>query len=271
MQIERRLTCVVADDESLVRGRIVRLAREAGLDVLGEAADGAAAGAMIGSLRPDIALLDIRMPGPSGLDVLAALAAMTSPPAVVLVTAYGEHALAAFALAAVDYVVKPVERDRFAQAVARARSVVLDREARAALLRAQAALGGKRPDRLFFRQGSAILSCPLAQVRAFRAADDYVEADLPGRRSLLSVRMDALEAALPSPPFLRIHRSHLVNLDAALAVRTERGRPVLELETGAVLPVARGRLACVRQVFEAHHGRGHLLREREGSDRDGHT
>jgi two-component system, LytTR family, response regulator len=266
---ERSLTCVVADDESVVRARIVRLAREAGLDVVGEAADGAAAGALIGALRPDIVFLDIRMPGPSGLDVLAALDAMEVPPAVVLVTAYGEHALAAFALAAVDYVVKPVEHDRFAQAVARARAVVLGREARAALARAQAALGAERPDRLSFRAGGAILSCPLSEVRAFHAADDYVEAELPGRRPLLSVRMDTLEAALPSPPFLRIHRSHLVNLDHAAAIRTEMGRPVMELATGAALPVARARLAGVRQYFEEHSCLGRRLRDPESAGRDG--
>ena len=243
-------TCVVADDEPPIATRIARLAEAEGLRVLATCADGAEALDAIARLAPDIAFLDIRMPGLSGLDVLARLEAMPDPPACVLVTAYDAHAVAAFALAAVDYVLKPVSRDRFSAAVGRARTTVEGRDAAAQLARLRGVFGGGRPDRITLRDGARLVQLDPGAVARVEAADDYVTLHAGGRAHLLPVRLGALEPLLPSPPFLRCHRSHLVNLDhVTSADPTGDGRLMLRIK-GSPVPVSRSHVRAVRSHLD---------------------
>ena len=243
-------TCVVADDEPSIASRIARLATAEGLRVLATCANGAEALDAIARLAPDIAFLDIRMPGLSGLDVLARLEAMSDPPVCVLVTAYDAHAVAAFALAAVDYVLKPVAQGRFASAVARARATVEGRDAAAQLARLRGVLADGRPDRISLRDGVRLVQLDPKAIVRVEAADDYVMLHAGGRAHLLPVRLNALEELLPAPPFLRCHRSHLINLDhVAAADPTSDGRLVLRV-AGSAVPVSRGHVRALRAHLE---------------------
>lgn len=244
-------TCIVVDDEPEIRAHVARLARDNGLAVLAEAGDGHAARRLVTEFAPDILFVDIRMPGLSGLDLLTLLRDEPQPPVAVLVTAYQEHALVAFELSAVDYVTKPIDRARFALAVARASEQAKGRQAVAAMERLGSVLSGSRPDRLSFRDGPNIVTLRPDEVIRFAAMDDYVEAWWQNRSTLLSVRMAALAKALPSPPFLQVHRSHLVNLNHIKRASVEAGRMTLVLTGGAEVPVSRSRYAEVRRQLDA--------------------
>ena len=248
--MEPVVTCVVAEDEPLVAARVARLAEGEGLRVLAVRHDGAAALEAIAELAPEVAFLDIRMPGPSGLEVMDRLRALPRPPACVLVTAHDEHAVAAFALAAVDFVLKPISRDRFAAAVARARATVEGRDAVHQFARLRGALVSPRPDRITLRDGARLVRLDPGAIERVEGSDDHATLHAEGRAHLLPVRLAALERLLPDPPFLRCHRSHIVNLD-----RVERAEPRgdgrLRLMLGrAEVPVSRSRAALVRARLE---------------------
>jgi two-component system, LytTR family, response regulator len=241
------LSCVVADDEPTIRARVARFATANGLVVAEEVANGHGALAAVARHRPEILFLDIRMPGMSGLDVLAQLGRLPDPPATVLVTAWGEHALAAFELAAIDYVLKPLDPARFAIAVERASAIARDRQSRGALERLGAILRHGRPDRRTLRDGARFLQLAPSDIDRFVAMDDYVEVHSRHGRHLVNCRMAHLEDLLPSPPFLRVHRSHIVNLDRVVSADLSTGRPSrIALSDQTSIPVARSRVATVR-------------------------
>ncbi len=245
-----RLTCVVADDEPEIRERVAEMAIANQLIVAAKAADGREAVEAVGLHRPDILFLDIRMPALSGIDALQALASLSAPPATVLVTAFGEHALAAFELAAIDYVLKPLDPARFRIAVERASANVLAQRSRAAIEQLGTVLRDGRPDLMTFREGTRFLQLSPAQVHRFEGMDDYVEAYSDLGRHLLACRLTHLEHVLPNPPFLRIHRSHIVNLDRVSFCETAGSRQsFLRLGDGGDVPVARARLQDVREAL----------------------
>jgi two-component system LytT family response regulator len=208
-------TTFVVDDEPLARRQIAELvtlvpwARH-----LGEAADGHAGLDAVERLRPDVLFLDVEMPELSGLDVVERLA---YAPAVVFTTAHDRYAVTAFALEAVDYLLKPFGRRRFLAAMERARRAA---EVRAADARPDEpdALGpgpgvGLFGERLLVRDPRAIVPIPLAQVERVDAEDDYVAVVARGRRHLMATRLGDLAAQLPADRFVRVHRSHVVNMD----------------------------------------------------------
>jgi two-component system LytT family response regulator len=198
-------TTFVVDDEPLARRQIAELvtlvpwARH-----LGEAADGHAGLDAVERLRPDVLFLDVEMPELSGLDVVERLA---YAPAVVFTTAHDRYAVTAFALEAVDYLLKPFGRRRFLAAMERARRVA---EARALGPGPDVGLFGER---LLVRDPRAIVPIPLAHVERVDAEDDYVAVVARGRRHLMAARIGDLAARLPADRFVRVHRSHVVNMD----------------------------------------------------------
>ena len=244
-------SCIVVDDEPLVRERLARLAAREGLAVLATCADADRALAAVAEHRPRIAFVDVRMPGLSGLDLLARLATRPSPPACVLVTAHDEHAVAAFELAAVDYVLKPVSPERFRAAVARARTTVATRDAAAQLARLDGARTGVAPESVTLRDGARLVRFALREIVRCEGSGDYVTLHAGGRTHLLSVRLATLERALPSPPFVRCHRSHIVNLERVGRLLPGTGAgPWLEV-AGERVPVSRPRAASLRAHLEA--------------------
>lgn len=209
---------LVVDDEPIARRGILRQLRgEADLEVVGECGDGAAAIDAITRLAPDLVFLDIQMPEVGGFDVVEAIG-VARMPAVVFVTAYDEHALRAFDVHALDYVLKPIDRHRFRTAVERARRRLalapgeLDRRIAAAL----AELGRPAHDyakRLAIKGDGRVILVAVDLVDRLEAAGNYVEVHSGARHHLLRETMASLEARLDPARFVRVSRSSIVNAD----------------------------------------------------------
>lgn len=241
------VTTFIVEDEPLARRRLRDLLRGVPwLDLVGEAATGPAAIAAIDAEQPDLVFLDIRLPGGSGLDVLARV---TYRPAVIFTTAYDRFAVTAFELGAIDYLLKPFGRERFSRAVERARSVVDGRVDQAAMERAREVLAKQTVPRLFVREAGRIVPVRVSSIERIQAADDYVIVHAAGRQFTLGVPLADLEARLDRDIFLRVHRSHIVNLDhVASCTPTEDSRFHITLRSGATVTASRQRSRVVRAL-----------------------
>lgn len=245
------LTVFVADDEPLARRKLAELVAEvAWAEQIGEAADGLVAVEAIDRLRPDIVFLDVRMPELSGLDVLKRLGCA---PAIVFTTAYSEFAVAAFELEAVDYLLKPFGWRRFFAAIERARRNVETRGQAASLKRASKAFAtppSESLDRILVRDRGKIVPLAPTEIERLEVQDDYVMIHVQKRRFLVSVTLGDLEARLPDPPFLRIHRSHIVNLDyvAHLVPHEDGVRLQVQMRDGVRLNASRARSQAIRRM-----------------------
>lgn len=225
---------LVVDDEAPARRRLVRmLGRLDGVEVAGEAADGEEALALVRTLGPDLLLLDIDMPEMDGLE----LAEHGDLPPVVFTTAHAEHALRAFEVAAVDYLLKPISRDRLAEAIARAR-------ARAGMEPPSAAAG---PVRITARSGGTVHVVDVVEITRFHAEDKVTVVSHEGRELLLDESLSSLEQRLGPHGFVRTHRSELVRLDAVRALHTEDGSTSVELSDGSRAAVGRRMVAELKR------------------------
>jgi two-component system LytT family response regulator len=214
--------------------------------VIGEASNGIAAVEAIDRLKPELVLLDVQMPGLLGTDVLARL---KHEPYVVFTTAYVEHAVEAFELGAIDYILKPFGPGRLALAMERVRATLGEPAAHSALERLGGALGHGPISRLFVRSGGALVPLAVDRVAWFAADGDYVIAHAERSRHLLHLSLARLELRLDAARFLRIHRGHVVNLDFVRAFRRgARGQLVAEMTDGARLPVSRSRAQQLRHL-----------------------
>lgn len=235
------LRVLVVDDEPPARRRLLALiARRSGTEVAGEAADGPAAVEAIGRLAPDVVLLDVEMPGMSGLEVVAAVGAERMP-AVVFVTAYDDYAVAAFELEAVDYVTKPVEPERLGRALDRAaRRIAAERQEALLRLLERSASVARGPARLLVQDGDRAYFVPLDEVSHLAARGNYVELHAGGRRHLVRDTLARLERTLDPGRFVRIHRSTIVNLDRVRELQPlYHGDWVAILDDGTKLRVSR--------------------------------
>ena len=204
---------LVVDDEAPARERLLRMLEP--LDsytVCGEAATGQAALALAEERQPDIMLMDIRMPGMDGLEAARHLLALEQPPAVIFTTAYSDHALEAFEMHAVDYLLKPVRRERLAEALANARR--LTRVQAAAL--GQAGEHGNARTRICARVRGSLQLIPVEEIRYFQADQKYVTVATAEGQVLIEETLKSLEDEFREQ-FIRVHRNALV------AVRFLRG------------------------------------------------
>jgi DNA-binding LytR/AlgR family response regulator len=222
---------LIVDDEPAARAKLRRLlAAEADVAELREAPDAPAALALVQALAtpPDLALLDIEMPGGNGVQLAAALRE-AGVRCIIFSTAHAEHALQAFELAALDYLLKPYTAERLGAALVRVRE----------LLARPAAPGGE-----WWVGGERVL---LADVQWISAADNYIELHLPPRSLLERATLaDALARAGWAARFMRVHRSHAVNLAHVRRIqRLPGGEAVLTLRCGEPLRVSRGYRAAL--------------------------
>ena len=248
---------LIVDDEPLARRRLVQMLEGLpDVDIAGEADGGREALRLVALLRPDALLLDIEMPGVNGFEVLKAMPAGNAP-AIIFVTAFQDHAVKAFELRATDFVVKPVASDRLAKAIEQARSDLDARRAgeRLAFLQSRLAelesraLAVSEPH-LWVQIGSDKRRLALADIRWLEAERDYVRIHMNGHTHLVNAMLGDLEKALEGQPFLRVHRSAIVQTNKVRAI--SRGRfstPVLELDDGHLLPVGRKYRDAVRSAF----------------------
>ncbi|HLA64493.1 MAG TPA: LytTR family DNA-binding domain-containing protein [Rhodothermales bacterium] len=257
---EGPLRVLVVDDERLGRKRVLDLlARETGVVVTDAVASGQEAIESIRRDAPDVVLLDVQMPDLTGLDVVRAVGP-ESMPVTVFVTAYDRHALAAFDLAALDYLLKPFDDARFRQALDRARTAVRLREVDrvrahlAALLGDAAPAPSERPrylDTITVEMRGQVRFVPVARVDYIEADGPYAEVHAGGETYLIREQMQALEARLDPAVFIRTHRSVIVRLDCVEALLVgSAGDYAVRLRDGAKLRVSRAR----RDVLAARLG-----------------
>lgn len=242
------LTLVIADEEELVREKLRSLAGELpDVRVVGEAGDGSAALRLIDELRPDLVLLDLAMPGMGGLEVARR---MRHRPAVVFTTAYDQYAIAAFELQAVDYLLKPFDDERFKAAIDRARERSNGAPDLTDGQRLKHALyEGGHLTRVFVRDRNRILVVPTSEIERLEARGDYVALHAGARRHLVQVAIADMERMLDPGRFVRVHRSHIVNLDYVVAFTTDaKGALEVELRSGTRLSVSRARAQALRNL-----------------------
>ena len=227
------IRALIVDDEPPARDQVREfLSAEPDVLVVGESADGADALQQIRALEPDLLFMDIRMPRMSGLEVLSS-GAEARLPYTIFTTAYAHYAVEAFAVEALDYLVKPLERSRFREAVERARRYLardasLMRRIEPQILRAFLASletfgGGTRRERLAIKVGRRVRFLDLPLIEYVRADGDYVAIHLRGEE-VLKARdgIAELQVRLPSARFLRIHRSLIVNIDCVKELRSNK-------------------------------------------------
>jgi two-component system LytT family response regulator len=239
------VTVLIADDEPVARaGLRDMLAATEWVTCVGEASNGIAAAEAIDRLRPELVFLDIQMPGLLGTDVLQRV---SHRPFVVFTTAYAQHAVTAFELGALDYLLKPFGPVRFAAAMERVKSALGEPSAHHVFDRLREAMSTEPMSRLFVRQGDALVPVPVASVTWFEADGDYVAAYAGRSRHLLHLSLSRLEARLDPKQFARIHRTHIVNLNHVKAFRRHgKGQLLAELTDGTKLVVSRSRAQELR-------------------------
>ena len=225
------LRVLVVDDEPLARQRIEDLlAKEADVAIAGVARDGDEAVELIRELAPDLVFLDVQMPGRTGLDVVNAIGTESMPPTI-FTTAYEQFASKAFDIAAVDYLVKPFDDERFAQALARARKAIATLAPKSEYL-----------DRIPVETRGQIRVVPVSKIDYITASGPYAELHVGERVFAVREKMQTLEEQLDPNVFFRIHRSAIVRLDRIDALlHAPGGDYAVRLEDGTELSVSRSR------------------------------
>lgn len=221
----QRLTTIIAEDEPLARKKLARLINAVPwLDLVAQVADGNALRQQLDAIEPDIAFVDIQMPGISGLQ---ALTAARHRPRVIFTTAFDQHAVAAFELGAVDYLLKPFGKARFTKALTRLQvgHDVMSDVARLALTGGEGAL-----ETVFVRVGARIVQVHLDEVDWIAADGEYIRLHSAGREYLIKQPLHAMLQRLDRERFVQIHRSRIVNLKRVTeCVSTGDGRLVVKL------------------------------------------
>jgi two-component system, LytTR family, response regulator AlgR len=234
---QEALRVLIVDDEAPARERLRRLMDDIeDYQVVAEAGNGREALELCADAEPEIVLLDVRMPGMSGLEVARHLAALADPPAVIFTTAYDEHALEAFETEAVGYLLKPVRREKLARALRHAGRITSPRLVKLA----DAAQLPRRRDQICARLGEQLRLIPVNQIQYFLAGQKYVTVRHTGGQDLIDESLKALSEEF-APEFVRIHRNALVAEQYISAVeRTEDGQYVVRVRgCGDVLQVSR--------------------------------
>jgi two-component system LytT family response regulator len=207
---------LIVDDEADARARLARLLKDhPEIAVVGEAQDGLDALEKIEKLQPDLVFLDVEMPGLTGFELLQSIPAQVPLPLVIFVTGYDQHALAAFEANALAYLLKPVERDRLAQAVTRARKLSAfhdDKDAEQKNVLRVAREAPKVLRRLVCRARDRLVLLPVEQILWFQVEGGIVKAKSAGESYWVNFQLADLEATLPQDLFFRARRDVLVNL-----------------------------------------------------------
>lgn len=235
------IRALLVDDEPPARDRLRRLLKDHGdVECVGEAADGLEALEKIDDLAPDLVFLDIQMPEMDGLQVAASIP--KPGPAVVFATAYDAHAIRAFDLAAVDYLLKPIAKDRLRVSLERVRGLrVPGRDLAQAVL----ARMGTRNQRMAVRSGAKYVVFDTDRIAAILATDHYATIVVDGRELLSEDSLDKLMHRLNDERFLRVHRGAIVNLTFVQELLQEGDRKYVALLAGAAgtrVPISREKL-----------------------------
>jgi two-component system LytT family response regulator len=243
----RRIRTLVIDDEPLARERMRTLVgAEPDFDVVGEAGDGMEAVDAIREHSPDLVFLDIHMPKLDGFGVIDAVGADAMPP-VVFVTAYDQHALRAFDVHALDYLLKPFDGDRFQETLKRVRRQVESAENGDLGRRLLALVRDLKPgraqttNRLVVKSGGRLFFLRADEIDWIEAAGNYVRLHVGADTHMLRETMNSIESRLDPELFVRIHRSHIVNIERIKELQPWfNGEYVVILRSGHRLTLSRG-------------------------------
>ena len=255
-----KIRALIVDDEELARrGLEIRLARFDDVEICGQSRNGREALAAVREQAPDVMFLDVQMPGMDGFEVLRRLAG-SNMPIVIFVTAYDEFALKAFDANALDYLLKPINDERLAAAIGRARCAIGEKSAdehRDRLLKLVCELTGREltlesalaeadgearnfPNRLAIRDGARTACVDVADIDWIDAAGDYMCVHAAGNTYVLRGTMKHLEAVLDPDTFVRVHRSAIVNRHRVTSMRPHRnGEYFLQLDGDIELKLSR--------------------------------
>ena len=242
-----KVRTLVVDDEPLARaGLRAMLTAFEWIEVVGEASDGEAAVQEINRLHPELVFLDVQMPGLLGTDVVRRL---DRQPFIIFTTAFSQHAVSAFELGAVDYLLKPFGRSRLSAAMERVRAAIGEPVGVGALERLAGTITSGPITRLFVRTGGSLVPLLITEVAWFEADGDYVMAHTARARHALNLTLSRLEERLDPKRFVRVHRAHIVNLDHVRAFKRDSGGNLeAELVNGRRVPVSRARAQELRSL-----------------------
>jgi len=243
-----RITALIAEDEAPASARLRELLSGVSwIDVVGECADGPSAIATVDSLEPDLLFLDLQMPGCDGLEVLRSI---HHTPAVVFTTAHDRYAVTAFEVGAIDYLLKPFGRERLQAALDRVRRSLGRGPDSSLLERVGEALDSlQRLTRLFIRTRTGIIVVPVTEIRRFETRGDYSALFVEGQRYLIHLPLGELEERLDPKLFVRVHRSHIINLDfVQTMVPLPDSRLEVRLRDGTRITASRARSQWLREL-----------------------
>jgi two-component system LytT family response regulator len=236
---------LIVDDERLARSELRKLLSvHPMIDLVGEAANAAEARNLLATLKPELVFLDIQMPGESGFDLLSSL--KLPLPAVVFTTAFDEHALRAFEVNALDYLLKPIDPVRLAQAIER----VEQRVAQPSRPEEEPAPTGKlsEQDQVFVREGDACWFVAVKSILLLESEGNYTRLHFGSNRPLLYRSLNAMEERLPEKLFFRANRSQIINLTSIRKIEPWfSGGLRVELEGGHVSELSRRQAQAFRE------------------------
>jgi two-component system LytT family response regulator len=245
----KKISSLIVDDEDLARLVLRELIQtHPEIMVVAECANGFEAVKAVAEHKPDLIFLDVQMPKLSGFDVLELIGAEA---AVIFVTAYDQYAMRAFEVHAVDYLLKPISRERFEAALERAKSRMGHRMPPAPELAAAARPPKQFLDRIVVRDGTRVTLIPVRKLDYAEAQDDYVALASEGKKHLKQQTIASLEAGLDPEQFVRVHRSYVVNFERVVRIEPYgKDSRLAILSDGTRLPVSRAGYARLKALLD---------------------
>jgi two-component system, LytTR family, response regulator len=246
---EKKIGALIVDDEELAR-HVLRelLASHPEIQVLAECANGFEAVKAVAEHKPELIFLDVQMPKLTGFDVLELIG---TDAAIIFVTAYDQYAMRAFDVHAVDYLLKPVGRERFEAALARAKTQMGEKMPPALELAAAARTPQQYVERIVVKDGTRVTLIPVSKLDYAESQDDYVALATQGKKHLKQQTIASLEAGLDPALFVRIHRSYIVNLERVVRIEPYgKDSRLAILSDGTRLPVSRAGYARLKSLLD---------------------
>jgi two-component system LytT family response regulator len=238
------LRAIVVDDEPLARERLrTFLANEPGVTVIGECQNGDEAIIAVRRDHPDLLFLDVQMPGMNGFEVLQKLNG-SAPYAVIFTTAHDQYAVQAFEVHAVDYLLKPFDRERLRLALERARTRAAakpdDLQSKLAAMLEDLKAGARQPERIPVKSNGKVTFVRIPEIDWIASADNYVELHVGNHSHLIRETMNSIATRLPTEQFVRVSRTSIVNLARVKELQPLfHGEYTITLTTGARVTLSR--------------------------------
>jgi len=245
---QKKIGALIVDDEDLAR-HVVRelLSSHPEIEILAECANGFEAVKAFAEQKPDLIFLDVQMPKLTGFDVLELVGEDVS---VIFTTAYDQYAMRAFEVHAVDYLLKPIGKERFEEALARAKRRLGEKMPPAQKLAESARPPQQFLERIVVKDGTRVTLIPIGKLDYAEAQDDYVALASQGKKHLKQQTIASLEACLDPNCFVRVHRSYIVNLERVVRIEPYgKDSRLAILADGARLPVSRSGYARLQSLL----------------------